>query len=97
MIGIDDWAKRRGQSYGTVFVDLLKDREAETLASWLRAQPQIQVVARDRSMQYAQGVTKALHKLFQVADRWHLLKNVSEMVQRVLHEVVPRLRQQMSP
>lgn len=86
VIGIDDWAKRRGQHYGTIVVDLerrrvvdlLEDREAETLASWLRAQPQVRVVARDRSMQYARGVTEGAPQAVQVADRWHLLKNLNE-------------------
>lgn len=59
VIGVDDWAKRKGQRYGTIVVDLerhpvvalLDDRESDTLATWLCSQPQVRMVARDRSMQ----------------------------------------------
>src|SRR5664279_1126375 len=101
IIGIDDWAKRKGQRYGTIVVDLenhqvvdlLDDRESETLARWLRQYPALQVVARDRSMQYAQGITDGAPQAIQIADRWHLLKNLSEVVERVLQELLPRLKQ----
>lgn len=104
VIGIDDWARRRGQRYGTIVVDLerhhvvdlLADREADTLTAWLRTQPQVHTVARDRSMQYAQGITAGAPQAVQVADRWHLLKNLSEMTERVLQELLPRMQQQMS-
>lgn len=99
IIGIDDWAKRKGQRYGTIVVDLerhrvvdlLEDRDAETVVDWLRTCPQVQVVARDRSQQYAQAVAEGAPWAIQVADRWHLLKNLSEMVQRVLLERLPRM------
>lgn len=103
VIGVDDWAKRKGQAYGTLVVDLerhcvldlLPDREAETLATWLRAYPTIQVVARDRSLQYAQGITQGAPQAIQVADRWHLLKNLTEMLERALRELLPKLRKRM--
>lgn len=63
VIGVDDWAKRNGRSYSTIIVDLeqhrvvdlLPDRTAATLAGWLRQRPRIEVVARDRSTEYASG------------------------------------------
>lgn len=104
VIGIDDWAKRRGQSYGTIIVDLerhrvidlLPDREPSTVAAWLREHPSIRIVARDRSAQYAQGIQAGNPQAIQVADRWHLLKNLSEVVERTLRDVLPKLRAQVS-
>lgn len=101
IIGVDDWAKRKGQRYGTIVVDLenhrvvdlLDDRDSETLARWLRQYPALQVVARDRSMQSAQGISDGAPQAIQIADRWHLLKNLSEVVERVLQELLPRLKQ----
>jgi transposase len=76
-------------------LDLLPDRDAETLATWLRAYPTIQVVARDRSLQYAQGITQGAPQAIQVADRWHLLKNLTEMLERAFRERLPKLKKRM--
>src|SRR5258706_8893308 len=92
VVGIDDWAWRKGQHYGTIFVDLergdvidlLPDRAAETVAAWLKAHPGVEVVSRDRSAAYAQAATEGAPQAEQVADRWHLLKNLREAVERVL-------------
>jgi transposase len=89
VIGIDDWAKRKGRTYGTIVVDLergcpvelLDDRLADTVATWLRAHPEVTVVARDRADAYASGVTQGAPQAVQVADRWHLLKNLREAVE----------------
>jgi transposase len=89
VIGIDDWAKRKGHTYGTIVVDLergcpvdlLDDRLAETVAAWLRAHPEVTVVARDRAEASASGVTQGAPQAVQVADRWHLLKNLREAVE----------------
>lgn len=78
IIGLDDWAYRKGLKYGTVLVDLekrkiidlLPDREAVTVEKWLKQYPQITVVSRDRYINYANGVSKALPEAEQVADRW---------------------------
>src|SRR5271163_2287408 len=85
VIGIDDWAWRRNQRYGTIICDLerrrpitlLPDREPATAQAWLSGQPQIAVVARDRGGGYALAAQKALPQAIQVADRWHLMENAS--------------------
>ena len=85
VIGIDDWAWRRNQRYGTIICDLerrrpirlLPDREPATAQAWLSGQPQIVVVARDRGGAYALAAAKALPHAIQVADRWHLMENAS--------------------
>lgn len=85
VIGIDDWAWRRNQRYGTIICDLerrrtialLPDREPATAQAWLTCQPQITTVARDRGGGYATAAAKALPKATQVADRWHLMENAS--------------------
>ncbi len=85
VIGIDDWAWRRNQRYGTIVCDLerrrtialLPDREPATAQAWLSDQSQIEVVARDRGGGYALAAAKALPQATQVADRWHLMENAS--------------------
>src|SRR3974390_1334076 len=85
VVGIDDWAWRRNQRYGTIICDLerrktialLPDREPATAQAWLSGQPQITVVARDRGGGYALAAAKALPDAVQVADRWHLMENAS--------------------
>jgi transposase len=92
VVGIDDWAWRKGKCYGTIVVDLersdvidlLPDRDAETVAAWLRAHPGVEVVSRDRSAAYTQAATEGASQARQVADRWHLLKNLREAVEGLL-------------
>jgi len=86
VLGIDDWAWRKGHRYGTILcdlesgkvVDLLPDRSTESTAQWLRTHPGTEIVSRDRASLYAQAVTAAAPHAVQVADRWHLLHNLSE-------------------
>ena len=100
VIGVDDWAKHRGRSYGTIVVDLeqrrvvdlLPDRTAATLAGWLRQRPGIEVVARDRSTEYASAIAIGAPAAVQVADRWHLLANLRQAVERWLAGAHGRLR-----
>jgi transposase len=100
VIGVDDWAKRRGRTYGTLVVDLerhqaidlLKDRTAETLADWLQRHPSVEIIARDRSGEYTRGSDMGAPQAQQVADRWHLLVNLREAFERLLERLRPELR-----
>ena len=90
-VGIDDWAWCKGQRYGTIVVDLergdvvdlLPDRDAETVKTWLNEHPGVGLVSRDRWSAYAQAAAEADAKPQQVADRWHLLKNLREAIERL--------------
>jgi transposase len=92
ILGIDDWAFRKGTRYGTILcdlerqrvVDLLPDRQAETLARWLKDHPGVSVISRDRAGPYAAGARQGAPEAVQVADRWHLLVNVREALERFL-------------
>ncbi len=101
-LGLDDFAIRRGDCYGTLLVnlqthrplDLLLDRTAEAVIPWLLKHPEIDVVSRDRASAYADAVNRALPHATQVADRYHLVQNLREHLQRVLdrkHTCLPKM------
>jgi transposase len=100
VIGIDDWAWRRGLRYGTLIcdlerrqvIDLLPDREPATVEAWLKSQPQIEVVARDRNGGYGGAVTRALPQAVQVVDHWHLLENLSAAFLAAVRRSMPTIR-----
>ncbi len=91
-LGIDDFALRKGQVYGTIFVDLdthrpvdlQPERSAHVVEQWLKEHPGVELITRDRANEYADGASRGAPAAVQVADRFHLLQNVREMLQRVL-------------
>ncbi|MEA2525371.1 MAG: hypothetical protein QOF73_2598 [Thermomicrobiales bacterium] len=99
VLGVDDWAYRKGRRYGTILVDLerhrpidlLPDRTAEALAVWLAAHPGVRLVTRDRSGAYAEGIAAGAPVAVQVADRWHLVDNLRASMQQVLERQRARL------
>jgi transposase len=86
VLGVDDWAFRKGHHYGTILcdlerrrpVDLLPQRSAEALCAWLKKHPEIQVISRDRGDEYIRGASAGAPQAIQVADRWHLLRNLQD-------------------
>ncbi|SFW90699.1 Helix-turn-helix domain of resolvase [Chitinophaga sancti] len=100
-VGIDDWAFKKGYNYVIAIVDLverkiidlLPDREEKTVENWLCGRPNINIVTRDRFSRYAKGVTNGATQATQIADRWHIIKNMGEAVTKLLE----RIRQSIRP
>jgi transposase len=92
VVGVDDWAMRKGQTYGTIIIDLersqvlelLPGRDGVELKTWLGEHPEVEVLSRDRWAAFADAAADAAPQAKQVADRWHLLKNAREALERFL-------------
>ncbi len=92
VVGIDDWSWRRGHRFGTIIVDLerhavvdlLPDRAVDSAVAWLKQRPQITTIARDRAGVYAEAAAQGAPQATQVADRWHLLHNLAEVLEEFL-------------
>jgi transposase len=100
VLGVDDWAFRKGHRYGTILVDLerhqvvevLTERKAEPLVEWLQAHPGVEVFSRDRAPAYAEAARTGAPQAIQVADRWHLFQNLVEALERCLLRFRPALK-----
>ena len=99
--GIDDWAWRKGITYGTVIVDLerrrvvdlLPDSSAASTAKWIKGHPEVEIISRDRAGLYAEGAREGAPQARQVADRFHLLQNFREAVERQLGQFGAPIRE----
>lgn len=101
VLGVDDWSWRKGHRWGTILVDLeqhrpvdvLPDRTAASLAAWLTAHPGVQIISRDRASAYADGARQGAPHALQVADRFHLIKNIGDCFEQFLQRKRADLRQ----
>lgn len=99
-VGIDECAWHRGHRYGTLIVNLdthrplvlLPGREQRTLAAWFKKYPEIQVVSRDRGGSYALAARDGAPQAIQIADRWHLLKNIGDALERMMYRHMSLIR-----
>ncbi|MCA9840063.1 MAG: ISL3 family transposase [Trueperaceae bacterium] len=102
VLGVDDFSFRRGKTFGTILVDLethstidlLENRNSATLAQWLKKHPEVEIISRDRSKDYAKGSSEGAPQAQQVADRWHLLVNLSDGIEQWLE---PHRKQLIDP
>ncbi len=105
VLGIDDFSFRRGVSFGTILVDLekrkpidlLPDREAETLKAWLKARPEVEIVSRDRASAYSDAAKRGAPQDVQIADRFHLLQNATGVFEKTLRRNYKALRAVLQP
>jgi transposase len=99
VVGVDDWALRKGHTYGTIIIDLerstvlelLPGRDGAELKTWLGKHPEVEILSRDRWASFADAASVAAPQAQQVADRWHLLKNAREALERFLDRYAGRI------
>jgi transposase len=92
VVGLDDWSWKRRLRYGTLIcdleshtpIDVLPDRSVETVSDWFETHPSVEVVSRDRSSEYAAAIKKGAPQAIEVADRWHVGKNLAESISALL-------------
>lgn len=105
VLGVDDWAWHKGQSYGTILVDLerhipidlLQDASADSFAAWLKEHPSVELISRDRGTTFADGANRGAPQALQIADRWHVLHNLAEALEKVLARHHANLNQAFTP
>lgn len=93
-LGVDDWAMKKGRTYGTILVDLerhtvvdlLAGRESAVLEKWLKEHPGVEIITRDRSGSYSEGATKGAPNAVQIADRFHLLTNLTGTLKQLVQQ-----------
>jgi transposase len=102
VLGVDEFAFRRGRRYGTILIDgadhhvidLLEDPSADALVEWLRDHPGVEVICRDRDGVYASAATRGAPGAMQVADRWHIVHNLADALERMAVRVLARIDKQ---
>src|SRR5262249_25620933 len=104
VVGLDDWSWKRRLRYGTLICDLesrtpldvLPDRSVETVSAWFVAHPSVEIVSRDRSSEYAAAIKKGAPQALEVADSWHIGKNLAESVEMLLARGLAEIRRGLS-
>jgi transposase len=102
---VDDFAWKKRFTYGTILVDLerrkiidvLADRESATVEAWLKEHPEVDVVSRDRGKEFAKAATLGAPQAQQVVDRFHMVKNLSEVLREILGHCRAEIRQGATP
>jgi len=100
VLGVDDWAYRKGVNFGTILIDmetsrpieLLRSRESADLKEWLTKYPGVKIVTRDRASSYSTAINEVCPDAIQVADRFHLLMNLSDALDKYFKSVRPEIR-----
>ncbi len=105
VLGVDDFAWKKRFTYGTILVDLerrkiidvLPDRESVTVETWLKKHPEVDIVSRDRGKEFAKAATLGAPQARQVVDRFHVVKNLSEVLREILGHCRAEIRQGEAP